>query len=62
MEGITRPWTIKQLLQAYITRKSALLQGLQINIAVYVEIKGSSTLTHQLSRNGNSGDSGSVFY
>jgi len=36
-----------QPLLAHITRKSALLLGLQIGMAVYVQIKGTSTLTHQ---------------
>ncbi len=34
-------------LLAHITRKSALLLGLRIDMAVYVQIKGTSTLTHQ---------------
>jgi molybdate transport system ATP-binding protein len=34
-------------LLAHITRKSAVLLGLQIGMAVYVQIKGTSTLSHQ---------------
>ncbi|MDI1232293.1 MAG: molybdenum ABC transporter ATP-binding protein [Methylobacter sp.] len=36
-----------QALLAHITRKSALMLDLQIGMAVYVQIKGISTLTHQ---------------
>jgi len=36
-----------QPLLAHITRKSALLLGLQLGMPVYVQIKGTSTLTHQ---------------
>jgi molybdate transport system ATP-binding protein len=37
----------KQTLLAHITRKSALLLGLQIDMAVYAQIKSTSTLIHQ---------------
>lgn len=37
----------KELLLVHITRKSALLLDLQVNMAVYAQIKGTSTLTHQ---------------
>jgi molybdate transport system ATP-binding protein len=36
-----------QRLLAHITRKSAILLGLHNNMTVYVQIKGTSTLTHQ---------------
>lgn len=46
-QSVIRLQVGKQTLLAHITRKSVLLLGLQIDMAVYVQIKGTSSLIHQ---------------
>ncbi|MEY3807550.1 MAG: hypothetical protein RI893_526 [Pseudomonadota bacterium] len=46
-QSVIRLQVGKQTLLAHITRKSVLLLGLQIDMAVYAQIKGVSTLIHQ---------------
>jgi molybdate transport system ATP-binding protein len=46
-QSVVRLQVGTQPLLAHITRKSALLLGLQLGMSVYVQIKGTSTLTHQ---------------
>lgn len=46
-QSVIRLQVGKQTLLAHITRKSVLLLGLQIDMAVYAQIKGTSSLIHQ---------------
>ena len=46
-QSVVRLQVGTQPLLAHITRKSTLLLGLQLGMSVYVQIKGTSTLTHQ---------------